>query len=433
VSVTTQAVVVGAGPAGSAAALVLARAGFEVILLERGPYPGSKNVYGGVVYGRILDELIPQWWENAPIQRWITRRSTMVLTDSQALSVDFRTQHWKRQPFNGATAYRSEFDPWLAHQAEKDGAKLLCSTTAVGLLKENGKVVGVRTDRPNGDLYAKLVVACDGVNSLLAKEAGLYEDLDESNFTLGVKEVWHLGKKEIDSRFGLSTNEGVDIEILGGTSPIAGGGFIYTNLDTLAIGAVLRLTDLAASRKRPEEIVAKLRSHPAIAPWFIGSHLVEYSAHLIPEGGYHSMPRLVADGLLVAGDAAGMCLATGVWLEGINYAIGSGAIAGKVAAAALARGDYSSSMLSKYESELHHSFVMKNHKRLRHLPHLVLSERLQSRYPQVLCNVVDNMFTVRDPLPKPRLSQLVRAELKKAGVRGTEVLADLLSILRDLQ
>ncbi len=161
-SVTTQAVVVGAGPAGSAAALVLARAGFEVILLERGPYPGSKNVYGGVVYGRILDELMPQWWENAPIQRWITRRSTMVLTDSQALSVDFRTQHWKRQPFNGATAYRSEFDPWLAHQAEKDGAKLLCATTAVGLLKENGKVVGVRTDRPNGDLYAKLVVACDG-------------------------------------------------------------------------------------------------------------------------------------------------------------------------------------------------------------------------------------------------------------------------------
>ncbi|MGB7877131.1 MAG: FAD-dependent oxidoreductase, partial [Ilumatobacteraceae bacterium] len=74
-----DAIVVGAGPAGAAAATVLARAGKSVILLERGSFPGSKNMYGGVVYPRILDQLHPEWWLEAPIQRWVTRRSTMIL------------------------------------------------------------------------------------------------------------------------------------------------------------------------------------------------------------------------------------------------------------------------------------------------------------------------------------------------------------------
>ena len=79
-SAECDVVVVGAGPAGSAAALALARAGRSVVLVERGPFPGSKNVYGGVVYGRVLDEIVPSWWESAPVERWVVRRSTMVIS-----------------------------------------------------------------------------------------------------------------------------------------------------------------------------------------------------------------------------------------------------------------------------------------------------------------------------------------------------------------
>ena len=128
----------------------------------------------------------------------------------------------------------------------RSGAQVLCSTTVVGLLRDaSGAVVGVRTDRPDGDLRARVVIACDGVNSFLAKEAGLHERPDAANYTLGVKETLALPKETIDERFGVRGRHGVDIEILGGTSGVNGGGFIYTNLDTLAVGGNAEAARLA--------------------------------------------------------------------------------------------------------------------------------------------------------------------------------------------
>ncbi len=192
-------VVVGAGPAGACAATVLARKGRSVLLLERGPFPGSKNMYGGVVYPRMLDQLHPEWWHDVPYQRWVTRRSTMLLTESQAVTLDYRTEAWARPPYNGMTAYRPDFDNWLARKAEGDGAELVCSTTAIGLLRDGDRVVGVRTDRPDGDVTAAVVIACDGVNSLLAKEAGLFGAVDATNYTLGVKETLALPRRSSTS------------------------------------------------------------------------------------------------------------------------------------------------------------------------------------------------------------------------------------------
>jgi electron transfer flavoprotein-quinone oxidoreductase len=418
-------IVVGAGPAGACAALALARAGRDVVLIERGPFPGAKNMYGGVVYGRILDRVIPGWWDEAPIQRWVTRRSTMLMTDTQAVTVDHRTDAWGQPPYNGATAYRPDFDAWLAGRAEAAGARLLCSTTVTGLLRDGSRVVGVRTDRPGGDLTAFVVVACDGVNSFLAKEAGLFRRTDPSDFTVGVKETLALPKEVIDERFGVRGREGVDIEMLGCTSGVPGGGFLYTNLDTLGLGAVLHVPSLAAQSRRPEEIIGRMKAHSAIAPLVEGAELKEYSAHLIPEGGWAMMPELGAPGLLVAGDAAAMCLAAGIWLEGVNFAIASGLTAGHVVAQAMANATaLGADLPARYRAALDAGFVLQDHRKLRHAPHLLLSDRVQRRYPAFVANVVERVFRVDNPHPKPGLGRIVLDERRRAGLGWSDLLRD---------
>lgn len=419
-------IVVGAGPAGAAAALSASRAGAEVVLLERGPFPGSKNVYGGVVYGRVLDDVIPGWWEEVPAQRWVTRRQTMVLTGHQALTLDFRTETWGRAPYNGCTTLRADFDTWLAGKAVEAGAHLVTSTVVTGLIREGGRVVGVRTDRPDGDLRAPVVIAADGVNSFLAKELGLLPRTQPQHLTLGVKEVLALPREVIEERFGVTGDHGVDIEVLGCTRGIAGGGFVYTNRDTVAVGVVVGLEGLAAARVRPEELVADLKAHPAIAPLVRGGELKEYAAHLIPEGGYKQLPQLVADGFLVTGDAAGLTLAAGIWLEGVNFAIGSGLAAGRAAASAVARGDVSKRGLSSYRKDVESTFVLKDHKRLRHAPDLVLSPRVQQRYPGLLADLVEGVFTVDNPRPKPPWSRLLRHAARRNDVRLRDLVVDAL-------
>jgi electron transfer flavoprotein-quinone oxidoreductase len=427
----TDIIVVGAGPAGSCAAIAAAKAGKRVVLIERGPFPGSKNMYGGVIYPRILDELIPNWFEHAPIQRWVVRRSTMLLSDTGALNIDYRSNAWGQAPYNGATAYRPDFDNWLAQQAVAAGAELICSTTVTGLLRDaQGRINGITTDRPDGDLTASVVISCDGVNSFIAKDAGLYTSVDASNYTLGVKETLSLPKSVIDERFGVRDNQGVDIEILGGTSGVNGGGFIYTNLDTIALGVVLKLPKLSAQKKRPEEIIAELKRHPAIAPLIEGAEVIEYSAHVIPEAGLDMMPKMVADGLLVAGDAAALCLAAGIWLEGVNFAMASGMYAGQSAAQAVMAGNTSASGLQSYTKKLNETFVLKDHKKLRKIPHLVLSDRVQHKYPGFVTGIVERMFRVENPHPKPGVRRILREERKKAGISLMDLIRDALTGLK---
>jgi electron transfer flavoprotein-quinone oxidoreductase len=422
-------VVVGAGPAGSCAAIEAARGGLRTLLLERGPFPGSKNMYGGVVYPRILDNLIPQWWNEAPIQRWVTRRSTMILTDTQAVSVDFRNDAWAAPPYNGATAYRPDFDRWLADHAVAAGATLLCDTTVTGVLrgqsrKTSAQIIGVRTDRPDGDVTAKVVIACDGVNSFVAKDAGLYGTPSSKNFTLGVKETIALPRNVIDERFGVRDREGVDIEIIGCTGGINGGGFVYTNLDTIAVGVVLKLDKLSAQKIRPEEVIAAMKRHSAIAPLVEGGELKEYSAHLIPEAGLSMMPEMTGNGLLIAGDAAALCLAAGIWLEGVNFAIASGMYAGQTAVEAIADGNVTQSGLGGYARRLGDTFVLRDHRKLRRAPELVLSDRVQHLYPSMITGIAERMFRVDNPSPKPGLRRIVREERKRAGVHLRGLLRD---------
>ncbi len=282
----------------------------------------------------------------------------------------------------------------------------------------------METDRPDGDLRAPVVIACDGVNSFLAKEAGLHPPLDAAHYTVGVKETLRLPKHVIDERFGVRGDHGVDIEILGGTAGVNGGGFIYTNRESLAVGVVLKLPKLAAQKRRPEEVIAELKSHPGIAPLVEGGELDEYSAHLIPEGGLAMMPEFISDGMLVAGDAAAMCLAAGIWLEGVNFAMASGMYAGEATVEALHAGDTSAEGLRGYRRRLEETFVLRDHRKLRRAPELVLSDRVQHLYPQMVANTVERMFRVDNPLPKPGLRRIVREEARRAGVRWRDLARD---------
>lgn len=396
-------------------------------------------MYGGVIYPRILDRLHPQWWESAPVQRWVTRRSTMMLTDATAVSVDVRCEGWGRPPHNGATALRPEFDSWLADKAVADGATLVCSTTATGLLHDgSNRVVGVRTDRPDGDVHAKVVIACDGVNSFLAKEAGLHgageqparPTADAHHYTLGVKQTLSLPRRVIEERFAVRGRDGVDIEIVGGTSGVNGGAFLYTNLDSLAFGVVLEMTKLGAQQHRPETIIETLKAHPALAPLVEGAAVAEYSAHVIPEGGLAMMPKMTGDGLLVAGDAAALCLAAGIWLEGVNFAMASGMYAAEAADEALVSGDASRDGLAGYERRISDTFVLRDHRKLRRAPKLVLSDRVQHMYPQLVAGTVEAMFRVDNPDPKPGLRRIVSAERKRLGIRRRDLVRDAITAWR---
>jgi electron transfer flavoprotein-quinone oxidoreductase len=416
VTLEYDAVVVGAGPAGSICALELARAGQRVALLERGAYPGAKNMYGGVIYARLLESILPGWWDRAPVERFVTRRTTMVMTEGRALSVDFRTDRWGEAPYNGVTAYRAEWDRWLASEAVLAGAELFSATTVTGLLDEGGKVVGARTDRPDGEINAKVVIACDGANSFLAREAGLYPSFSSEHFTLGAKEVLALPREEIERRCNLSGREGLDIEMIGATGDVPGGGFLYTNLETISVGVVLKLGALAEQSRRPEEFIAALKAHPSIEPLVRGGELVEYSAHLLPEGGYDAMPELGKPGLLIAGDAASLVLAAGLWLEGVNFAMASGLAAARAVVKSPDRA------LATYKDLLASDFVLKDHKRLRRAPELIFSPFVQRTQPQIVCDVVEELFTVNNPTPKPGIVKIVRNALKRHDVRYRDII-----------
>jgi electron transfer flavoprotein-quinone oxidoreductase len=136
------------------------------------------------------------------------------------------------------------------------------------------------------------------------------------------------------------------------------------------------------------------------------------------------MPALFDDNLLVTGDAAGMTLAAGIWLEGVNFAIGSGLVAGRTAAAAIAAGDTSKKKLAAYRDELDKQFVLADHKRLRGAPEVILSERIQRRYPGLVADLAEGIFTVTNPAPKPGMAALLRRAAKRNGVSLRELAAD---------
>ena len=420
-------IIVGAGPAGSTAALLCARAGLKVLLLERGEYAGAKNVSGAAFYGSaILDELIPNWWEQAPVERYICRRDIAFMSPTTSVALDFHCAGtgYTTPPYNGFTVLRPRFDRWLAAQAEAAGAFLLTSTVVDDVLRENGRVAGVRVRREQGEIRGKVVIACDGVNSFLAKKVGLQREFHPHELSLGVKEVLGLDPAIIEDRFRLSGDEGIAFEYLGAiTETVHGGAFLYTNRDSLSLGVIGQVSSLVEQRKRPYELLERFKAHPAVAPLVRGAKLREYSAHLIPESGWTMKPTLYTDGMLVAGDAAGFCLAAGLYLEGMNYAMQSGLAAAETAVEACRQNRFSARALSAYRKNLKRRNVSTDFRAYRHAPAFVNSARLQNLYPEVIAHGMEQLFRV-DGGPKRKILPLARRLVRQFQIKPGDLLRD---------
>lgn len=424
-------IVVGAGPAGSTAALKLARAGVKVCLLERGKYPGAKNMFGGLLHNcPVLNETFPDFWEKAPIERHVYKKALAFMTPDSAVSLTFDNDNFDKPPYNGATVFRPIFDNWLAEQAEKAGALLLSECTAEDVIRNNGHVCGVIVKGREGDLKANIVIAADGVLSFLARKAGIRQELKSGEMGVGVKLLLGLPEEAINERFHLVRDQGADISFLGAAGDIRGGGFLYTNHASISAGLVMHLDSLRTAGKAPYDVLNEFLAHPQVGRLIKGAVPLEYSAHLIPEGGYKAIPTLYANGLLVAGDAAGLCYTNGVNLEGINLAMTSGALAAETAMEALQARDFSTGTLASYKKKLDDSFVLKDMKTFKNSAGMMNMERLYKTYPRVISSIMEKMYRVEGK-PRPNLLRLFRKEaLKEVGI--AQLISDGFKIGRSL-
>lgn len=389
----TDVIIVGAGPSGIACAITLARAGKEVVLIERGLFAGSKNVFGGAIYTQPTKEIFPNFESDAPLERRNIEHNFMILGETDSTTITYR-----KNDNSSYSVIRGKFDRWAAEEAKKAGVILVEETVVRELLKEKNKVVGVKTELE--EYYADIVILADGVNSLLAKQIGLRKEIETKDVALSVKEVIKLDKEIINERFRVNSEEGAICEIFGGPMlGILGLGFMYTNSESVTIGLGVTLNDLVEKNYRPYELLEQLKKHPTIAPLIDGGTLKEYSAHLIPEGGYKKIPQLCDNGVMVIGDA-GMLVNNLHW-EGTNLAMISGKLAAETAIEAFKAGDYSRKMLSKYEKNLKNSFVIKDMKTYRNLMDICHSrQKAFLKYYLKKINAFFEMFTSVDSVPK---------------------------------
>ena len=203
-----DAIVVGAGPAGITAAKEMATAGLSVVVLERGQFPGAKNVWGGILYREPTEAVVPGFEEEAPLERPIIEQRYLLLTDDAMMGATYRSQRFAEPPFNAYTVLRSPFDRWYASKAEEAGAEVYAEFTVVDLLWEDGAVVGVTTGDTEGELMARCVVIADGANSLLAQKIGLHREWEPIEQALVAKELIALPADVIEARFALPTRHG---------------------------------------------------------------------------------------------------------------------------------------------------------------------------------------------------------------------------------
>ena len=424
-----DAAIVGAGLAGLSCAYTLAKAGLDVLVVERGDYPGSKNVTGGRLYMNPIRKYLPDIWDEAPFERHVAKERLTMLADDASITMELSSDAYDKQPYHSYTLIRPTFDRWLAEKASAEGAAIVSKYKVEQLLHENNKVAGIRAE--GEDIGANVVVAADGAMSFIAEQAGLRSKHDPSHFAVGVKETIELPRKTVEDRFNLHGDEGAAQLYFGSvTKGLTGGGFLYTNRGSLSLGIVVGIGPLMENAQHLEtfQLMEEFKQRPEVSTLIEGGETVEYSAHTIPEGGIKSIPTLYRDGILVTGDAAGFALNMGIIVRGMDLAIASGAMAAETIKAAKKRGDYSTQSLAAYQTMLGDSFVMKDLQTFRHVWKVLSNPRLFEKYPRAISTLLtDLMFIGTDP--KPKLSSTALRQIRKSFL-NLATMKDALDLLK---
>jgi electron transfer flavoprotein-quinone oxidoreductase len=422
-----EVVVVGAGVAGLAAAMVLADAGVEVLVVERGDYPGSKNVTGGRLYLEPVRPYLSDLWDSAPLERRVVKERLTMVSPSASTTVEVSSERLRQAPYPSYTLLHATFDRWLADQAAERGALIIPGYKVDDLVRQDGQVVGIVS--AGDEIRADAIVAADGALSFMAEKAGLRPALAAKDYAVAAKEVIELPSQTIEERFGLEEGEGAAQLLFGSlTQGMFGGGFLYTNRESLSLGLVVGIHDLV--EKEPpvtlNDLLEIFKARPEIKPLIKGGHPVEYSAHVIPEGGFRALPRMVTGGLVVVGDAAGLALNMGVTVRGLDFALASGVMAARALLHAREQGDFSAASLAYYETLLRDSFVWRDLKTFQHMPHFLANPRLHDFYPSVIGQLLGQILWIGQE-PKERLSATVLRTARQHLLR-VDVLKDLLGI-----
>jgi electron transfer flavoprotein-quinone oxidoreductase len=418
-------IVIGAGIAGCVATYQLARQGRSVLLIERGETPGSKNLSGGVLYSRGIQQVFPDFLSEAPVERRITRNYINFLNADSSIAIDYRDARLA-DPVNAVTVLRAKLDPWLAEKCEEAGAIIMSGVRVDRVLTEDGatgkRVVGVRAG--DDELRARVVVAADGVNSFIAKEAGFREPEPLHHLAVGVKSVVSLPRETIEERFNLTGDEGAAIAAVGDcTEGVGGGGFLYTNIDSLSVGIVVRLDDLTVKKKVVTDIFDHFLEHRFIAPYLEGGELLEYGCHLVAEGGLHMVGEIVMDGMVVVGDAAGLTLNTGLTVRGMDLAVGSAVAAAEAIGSALEQENTSKAALAGYREKLFASYVGKDMKTYAKAPSFLEVERMYKEYGELFANVLYGAFNL-DTHPREHVRTVARKSLARSPLTIRQLVKD---------
>lgn len=433
-------IIVGAGVAGLSAAMTLARNNMKFLLIEKGEFPGSKNVSGGVLWGNDLAKLVPNYWEeDAGWDRFINQRRLTFMDDQSSFSVDFKSSHFNEPPYTGVVVLRSKFDRWLADKVQQAINKsdyamdsfIAPNILVEEILEEDGKVTGIRT----GDekFYADSVILAEGVNNLLTRQTGLQDKYVPADHMLtGIKEIIRFDQDVLENRFQLDGKSGMSNEFVGfATDGVEGGGFLYTNKDTISLGLVLGLKDLREAGKKPYDILNTFKKHPTIADTIRGGEVVEYSAHVVSSGDKRVMPKkLHKPGLVVCGEAANLLMNAGKAIQGMDYAMRSGILAADAITDAKKNNDFGEASMKKYEDRLKDSYIMQDINNFQDAVHLLHDPVMTQKMPNLICDFGRNFFSIKnEPTKKARemLKDSVNKhasywDLIKIGAKGAKAL-----------